>query len=319
MQLVINNYLITTPILDIIKQLKQELKAQGLNYFKEIHPKGEYIRITCPFHKDGQEDNPSCSIYSSYDNDEVEPGFCHCFTCNTALSLYKMIAYLFDKDEEWGKQWIIDRFGNTLVEKQLDLESIELEKEQPTYLDESILDTFEDYHPYMTERKLNKEVIEKFKVKYDPKDDSLVFPVWDEKDNLVMLTKRSVKNKFFNIEGGKEKPTYLLNYIRKENITTVIITEGQIDALTAWAYGMPAIATIGSPSKAQLDTLNQSGIRIYITIFDNDSAGERFKQQFLNRIRKDVLVLDCKLPEGKKDINDLSKEEFDKCIKELLK
>lgn len=91
----------------------------------------------------------------------------------------------------------------------------------------------DSFHPYMIKRHLNQDICNKFKVKYDNKSESLVFPVWDENNNLVMLTRRSVLNKTFLIDKGIDKPVYLLNYIQKENITKCIITEGQIDALTA--------------------------------------------------------------------------------------
>lgn len=45
-------------------------------------------------------------------------------------------------------------------------------------------------------------------------------------------------------------------------------------------------------------------------MFDNDDAGKRFTEKFNKNIRKDVFVLNCQLPKGKKDINDLSEDEF---------
>ena len=63
----------------------------------------------------------------------------------------------------------------------------------------SILDTFESFHPYMIKRKLTKRIIELFKIKYDPKTESIVFPVYNENNRLVMLTRRSVEGKKFFI------------------------------------------------------------------------------------------------------------------------
>ena len=64
-------------------------------------------------------------------------------------------------------------------------------------LDESILDTFESYHPYMTKRHLTKDIIDKYKIRYDKDYKALVFPVWDINGNLKFLTRRSVENKQF--------------------------------------------------------------------------------------------------------------------------
>jgi hypothetical protein len=50
-------------------------------------------------------------------------------------------------------------------------------------------------------------------------------------------------------------------------------------------------------------------------MFDNDQAGKRFEQKLLSKIRKDILVISVPIPfPNKKDINDLSQDEFDYCI-----
>ena len=50
-------------------------------------------------------------------------------------------------------------------------------------------------------------------------------------------------------------------------------------------------------------------------MFDNDEAGRKATSLFKKMIRKDVFVLEANIPTGYKDINDLSKELFDECIK----
>ena len=95
------------------------------------------------------------------------------------------------------------------------------------------------------------------------------------------------------------------------------ITEAQIDALTGWGYGFPCCASIGAITEEQVKILNKSGIRIFVLMFDNDEAGEKFANKFNRYIRKDVLTYRMIFPKGKKDINDLTKEEFDTCLNKL--
>ena len=168
----------------------------------------------------------------------------------------------------------------------------------------------------MTKRKLSKETCEKFKIKYDKDTNCLVFPVWNNKDELVFLTRRNIDSKNFYIDKGADKSTiYLLNYVLKGNYKVVVVVESQINALTLWQCGYPAIALFGAgTSKEQMETLNKSPIRHYLLAYDNDSAGIHGINNFQKYIRKDVLVDVINLPVGK-DINDLEQEEIDKLIK----
>lgn len=310
MELVIRNKIIDSPIDVILHTLKSELNNGKL---KDILPENkDNIAVTCPSHKDGRESNPSCQVYTRTDNDQVEYGKVHCFTCGYTQSLPEFITDCFDEEEGFGEEWLLERFGTSFNQNARFLPEINLNKNiKREYLDESILKEFNYYHSYMWERKLTKEVVDKFHIGYDDKRKCIVFPVWDEKNNLVMLTSRSVINKSFYIDENKDKPVYLLNFINKENIKTVYVAESQINALTLWSWGYPAIALIGTGSYEQYNILNKSGIRNYILCFDGDQAGNKGSERFIKNIRNDVFVSRKNIPQGK-DVNDLSKEEFDK-------
>lgn len=313
MDLIIDNKIINAPIPDILKQIKKET---GANLFKDIQFKRDNYVITCPQHKGGQENHPSCNIYCG-DSPEVEYGTVHCFTCGYSVPLYKLVADCFNEKDDFGKAWLVDRFGDTFIETQRILPAIDVSKKASVKkLDESILREFDYYHPYMWTRKLSRDIVDKFRVGYDKATDALTFPVYDEHNNLVMITKRSVSSKAFHIDENVDKPVYLLNYIQSQNIKTVIIVESQINALTAWTYGYPAVALFGTGSEHQYDILNKSCIRHYILMFDGDSAGDSGAKRFIKNIRKDVFVDVVKLPRGK-DVNDLSKEQFLDLFKQI--
>lgn len=308
MNLYIDNMVINTPIQDILYRLKHQLNNGKLQHIgKETNGN---IPVTCPSHKNGMETHPSCQIYCEKDNDKVEYGYVHCFTCGLSCSLPYFISLCFNSNNiEIGNKWLKDNFG--LLDTNINiLPKIELNKHKSKILDESILEKYNFYHPYMWKRKLSKEVVDKFHIGYDKDRDMLVFPVWNENNKLVMLTFRSVNNKTFYIDKDVNKPVYLLNFINKENIKTVYVCESQINALTLWSWGYPAIALFGTGSQYQYDILNKSGIRNYILCFDGDEAGLKGQKNFIKNIRKDVLCSYKQLPYGK-DVNDLSKEEFE--------
>ena len=311
MRLKIDHKLITTPIDVILTTARSELSNGKL---KDIKNHGRNTLITCPCHKGGRESTPSCFVLNVDDDPKVEYGYAHCFTCGYAEPLPKVIADLFDKDLEFGKDWLCDRFCSTFVVEDELLPSIELspKSNEPEFLDESILEQYDYYHPYMWERKLTKEVVDEFRVGYDHVRDAITFPVYDEKHRLKMVTARSVKTKRFYIPEGVDKPVYLLYNILERGMDTIFITEAQIDALTAMGWGYPCVATMGCPSKRQIDILNKSGIRSIIAIFDNDESGARFSLRLKKNLRKDILF-DTFSWGGlnKKDINDFSPAEFD--------
>lgn len=305
--LIINNYVIDTPIIDILEQVKKESPYKILKTMKKM---GEDIRVTCPFHKDGNEDHPSCNVYCG-DKDDIEYGYFKCFTCSEQGHLYDFVGKCFGEDSDFGKEWLIERFGNNYIDIIKIEDEIKLKKNSNNnYLNESILDNFQSYHPYMTQRKISNKIIEMFKLKYDPKTKCIVFPVWDENNNLVFLTRRSVENKKFIIDKDADKVVYLLNFINKFNIKECAIAESQINALYLWSIGIPAVALLGTGCKEQYNILNKSGIRVYYLYFDGDQAGDKGREKFINNIRKDVIVSTAILPRGK-DVNDLSVEEID--------
>jgi hypothetical protein len=126
-----------------------------------------------------------------------------------------------------------------------------------------------------------------------------------------MMPRRSIDYKTFYLDYDMEKPVYCLDFIQKNHYSTAIITEGPFDVLTAYSYGYPAIGTFGNPSDYQIDQINKSCITVLYTMFDNDDAGRKFTRLVKSKLDKRILVVEVKLPEGKKDINDLSFEEFE--------
>lgn len=313
--LVIDNKTISKPLIEIIKDIKSCLNNGKL---KVIKAKGNNIRVTCPHHNNGLENDASADIYIGPKDDRVEYGFFNCFACHDKGPFYHFVAECFDTSDEWAKEWLIEHYADGIIEYELDLPEIDINTLNKTeYLDEKILDTFEDFHPYMLKRKLTKEVCKEFEVKYDPRTKSLVFPVRDEKGKLVMLTKRSVENKNFMIDANKEKPVYLLYYLLKRNIQEAFIFESQLNCLAAWTHGFPSVCLFGTGSAHQYKLLNKSGIRVFNLVFDGDEAGDKGVRNFKKNIRKDVIVNVINVPRGK-DFNDLTYEEAEEIVTKQL-
>ena len=303
MSINIKNHIINTPVIDIVNRVKSQLTNGKL---RSVAVKGSEVRVTCPHHGDGKEKNPDCYINSE--------GIYHCFACGDSGRLSKFVGECFDKDEQFGENWLLENFDSSLLytldESDLyDEFTLDVKDKAKEYLDESILNSFQSWHPYLDKRHIKRSVCERFKIKYDPKTECIVFPVYDENNKLYMLTRRSVKTKKFVIDSDKEKPIYLFNVIKNNNINEVTVVESQFNALTLYSWGIPAVALFGTGTQHQYDLLNKSQIQHYFLCFDGDSAGKKGISRFISNIRKDVFVDVIIMPVGK-DVNDLTEEEF---------
>ena len=313
-KLKIDNYILEAPVIDVLRRLQLALTNGKL---REVKDGTENIVVTCPDHGGGREAHPACNIYVGEDT-KIEYGYFNCFVCNSRGNFLTFVAHCFDTSEAYAKSWLLKNFKGQLVEQYAfmseDIQPGRLKRKATPKLDESILDQYQKWTPYLAQRKLSRELCEFFKVRYDPKYRQVIFPAYDIHGNLVMLPKRSIDTKTFYLDKEQEKPVYCLNYIEQYGYKTALITEGPFDTLTGWQDGFPTIGMWGQFSDYQIEQLNKSCLNVLYVAFDNDEAGERFRRALKSRLSDRFILVDVQLPKGKKDINDLTKEEFLACI-----
>lgn len=305
----------------------QVLLQQNRNILRKIKRSGNNIMICCPNHKDGQERNPSCGVSLTY-LDGKPPGTAHCFACGYIDSLEGLISKCFGYDDpSFGLQWLMDNYvGDTEVgrpELKLDY-SRDIPINLATannYVTEQELSSYRYYHPYMYKRKLTNEVIEKYDIGYQ-KDfvfdknweptEVITFPVRDINGNCLFVSRRSIHGKTFFLPKEFIKPVYGLYELPKD-AKEVIICESVINALTCVVYGKPAVALFGTGDEAQYNTLSNLPIRKYILALDPDNAGNKGIYRILKSRLRNKMLTRLIIPEGK-DINDLTKFEFDNLL-----
>lgn len=308
-RLIIDNHIIKQDIKSILSDLKSILLNGKL---KDIRYRSDNVRVTCPVHKDGYENKPSCDIYVG-DSPDVIWGTTHCFTCGFKGQLFDFIAEASDKSVDWAKKWLKDNFTEQIITSEILAidEPIILgnKKTVRKYIAEKELDNYQSWHPYMQKRHLSRDICKEYDVKYDPKSDCIIFPVRDLSGKIKFITKRSVSSKKFIIDKDIEKEVYLLYNIINKGIKEVYVCESQINALTLLSWGYPAIALLGTGSDYQYSLLKKSGILKYDLCFDGDEAGKKGITRFIKNM-DNVFISIVDIP-NKKDVNDLTKEEFD--------
>ena len=301
---------------------------------------GNYYSIYCPFHSDGNERKPSCGVLL---NDEVRAGrmyhagWFHCFTCGIAYTMPEAVQKILkmksiNKDGlDWLKENVPGFSSNESFEYLIPQDTMEsinnkfalnyidsvLNKTEHKYVDEEELKTYRYTVPYMYERKLTDEIIEKYDVGVDMnwippnhknKVPCITFPVRDVNGNTLFLCRRSISGKLYNYPSGVTKPVYGMDVIPK-NCKSVVICESIINALTAEVYGYDAVALLGTGNSYQIKQLKESGIQEFVLCMDGDEAGRKASNKLKKALRDVGIVWVVNMPDGK-DLNDCSKEEF---------
>lgn len=306
--------------------LKFDLAQHGVDRFHIFRNNGDNIQTNCPFHKNGQERKPSFGV-----NGEIDK--CHCFACGWSGTIEEMISELYGYQDEgkFGKRWLIKRFNTVEIETRPNIMEgfngrtikndilggrcssnicDKISNNQDSFIDDEELDKYRYIHPYMYERGLTDEIIERFDIGYDRERKEITFPVRDIEGRCVFVAGRSVKSKFFRLPEGMDKPVYQAYKFTTGKYKECYLVESFLNCLTCWKYNKPAMAMIGTGNQKQYEILNKLPVREYILAFDPDDAGrkatERFKKYVHGKIIKELVYTD------NRDINDLQ-EEFLNC------
>ena len=315
--MIINNTTFECDLSMIIDELRSQLNTNGIKLLGVVRDTPDNIMVSCPYHKGGQERRPSAGIKKS-------SGVFHCFACGETHSINEMISYCFGKTDDlvgaFGWNWLLKNFLTVGVEDRRDL-NLDLTRTNNNgnssirFVTEEELDKYRVYHKYMWKRKMTPEVVDIFDVGYDEDTKCITFPVRDIRGNCLFIARRSVNSKFFNYPAEVEKPVYGLYELSQlhEFPKEVIICESMIDCITAWVYGKYAVALNGLGNELQFRQLNNMPCRKFILATDNDNAGKSARLR-LRKCLKGKIITEYILPDNRKDINDLSKEEFDNLI-----
>ena len=322
-------------------EVLQVLEQNGL--IRMNKQTGNYMQIYCPIHNDGNERKPSCGVLLKDEmrNGRKYPaGFFHCFSCGFAKTLPDAVSEILKNRSMSisGVDWLKDHIpGFEGVDSDFEYDRlvppelmqavtakymtdyiISIKKPKQSYVSEEELAKYRFTIPYMYERKLTDELIEKFDIGFDanwiPEGKKkpvpcVTFPVRDRTGRTLFICRRSVQGKMFNYPKGVTKPVYGLYELPKD-AKTVVICESCFNALTSWRYGKPAVALLGTGNPYQIQQLKELGVRTFIIALDPDDAGQKGTDKLKRALRQVALVFEMKgIPAGK-DINDLSEEEF---------
>lgn len=324
-----------------IELILDTLSAHGLVRLNKRT--GNWYQIYCPFHSNGQERKPSCgvSLVSQVRAGSSYPeGMFHCFACSASYNLEDGITKILQIKgfQETGVEWLSKNIPGYEPESESDALVPDILMEQLSnkfminkisnsvdkkFISESELASYRFIVPYMYERKLTDEIIERYDVGYDAnwippgrskKVPCITFPVRDADGNTLFLCRRSIQGKLYNYPEGVVKPVFGIDMIPK-GTKSVIICESIINALTAEVYGYDAVALMGTGNSYQIQQLKTLGVSEYVLALDGDDAGRRGAAKLKRALKDSAIIWTIHMPDGM-DLNDCDKSTFDKLYQE---
>ena len=335
----------STPVLASVYQilvvLQRELRLEGSHLLRDISLQkyeGQDIMFTCPYHKNGMENKPSCGITTrevKRGNNIIPAGTYHCFQCGSHGDITELISYCFGKADGglFGKKWILDRFNNYEIENRggfFRKIKVEADKSEASFVREEELEQYRYIHPYMYKRGLTDELIDIFDIGYDKSFrlreglnpfECITFPVKDEKGNVLFVARRSIKSKLFHYPSSADKPLAYLYEAQQlyPDSKTLWIVESLFNSLTLFKWGKPCVALLGTGSMSQMNKLKYLPYRKYIICTDGDEAGRKALYKLYNALSKYKLIERIEMIDGK-DVNDFREcKSYDEFLKELEK
>lgn len=297
---------------DVFVELEQLFDYYGLDNVVQSGP--EDLNANCPFHDDSHH----------HFGMNRESGLWNCFSCGEKGNIVNFIAAMESCSYDDASRKLLeisqdggigismtklkDRLGDLLMDKKpiLSSEFIPYEKM---------------LHPYLSARGFTEETAKAWGLGWSPDAERVVIPVLDEKGLARGFILRAVNERQqprYLYTRGKWKQEILFGMNMIESADRVIMTEGSLDAMWLWQHGYPAVALLGlGLGDRQLELL--SNFKIVISMLDNDEAGKNAlyrKRGIGDKMAKHGINLLCTgYPEGRKDPQELSKEEIEVMLK----
>lgn len=322
------------PIVATVEQVLKDIKLQlyGTGLLKDMSNTGADLMITCPFHKGGKENKPSCGVLLKEKVDrgkKYEAGTVHCYTCGYTADLPQFVADVLGLENNLaGYKWLIGKYNYSAQEREpIELNLYRGEAQKSSYMDEDEVERFNidllnsaEACEYLQKRELEDWLIYAYKLGYDKEDKTVLFPVRDMQGRVVFYKGRSIVGKHFYNAKDVDKSSLVFGLYElctghfSQGIATpdseIWITESEIDALSLISYGKFAVAIMGSHiSEAQCRELEKTPFRKFVLATDNDDAGRKGASQIKRLlIPKGFRFTNLKWNTDLKDINDLIKK-----------
>lgn len=244
-------------------------------------------------------------------------------------NLVKLLSLLRNEEYVETEDYLIEKYATILSDTDSLTLCLNLAVEQNTHKTFSMASLGHLYMvktDYLNKRGISAAVQEQFHIGYDPVNKAIALLWTDGKGAIINVKYRRTyaKSFYYEKEGQPIKHyVYGLYQCKIHKAKRVFICESEIDALTLWTHGYPAIAVGGSSlSENQKRLILSAGIEELVIATDNDVVGNRFREFLKGEFMGILTVLDFVTPAKVKDVNELLQKDvttnLENCINTVL-
>lgn len=266
-------------------RIRQLLKLYGVVDSQIVDTGNGWLNTSCLLarftHAKGLDTHPSFGIKI----DRLQSTY-YCFACQCSGTVEKLVRVLRDLTHQRNLE------AEQLVQHyDCDLSAVPI-PEAPVDDAAEVLEIISRCFPaemyqratdYLTAREIPLELIDRWGLLYDPKEDRLVMPIRDRMSGLVGVIGRAIGPMVqprYRTKGKFRKKGVWAGLHRVEDTGSIVLVEGLFDFFKVSAGGVKNVLSScgASVSLAQLNTLRQIFIhreapRLHLW-FDNDQAGQ---------------------------------------------
>lgn len=257
----------------LIRSIRQYvLEKTGRSYLGRIKQVHNNIMVSCPFHKGGQEQKPSCGIKTVSD-EKSNIGTVHCYSCGTTTDIVKMISYMLG--DSYNESEIDELFGlKTLLIKDAYTDKPRILwgiPEKRLENQESKLRTYRTYHPYLRSRNINEDTAKFYDIGFDAVMNQITFPIYDINHKCIGVGRRDIDKKQYLYPRAINKPLYGL-YELPKLVRSLFVVEGPFNLWSLHQWGKYGVALLGTGTERQYKALSMIQTVNYILALDPDTA-----------------------------------------------
>jgi DNA primase len=211
----------------------------------------------------------------------LDKGLFVCFSCNTGGSIKKLERHFGISSASTvgvGLDVIYRKLND--LRKGADLDT------GPVIKSENELIRYRVPSKHWADRGLKPATVDAFDLGYDLFAHAQTIPVRTMNGELLGVVRRFLDpdaDPRYKYPKGFHKAQHLFGswMVAADSFSgPVALTEGAIDAMTLWQYGIPAMAIYGSHvSDAQIRIMRRLGLHELVLFFDNDKAGMNIVRQ----------------------------------------
>lgn len=230
---------------------------------------------------------------------------------NKSGNILSLLGYLRSTDWAEAIDYLIEKYG-VLYDLTDDSEGVHIPTPKLTYSTSKLKEirgenVVQAVSPYVSKRGISPEVQREFAIGYGEGHRGFTaIPWYTTEGRLANVKYRSTTDKkFFYESNATPVKTIVYGLDKAKEYESVVVVEGEIDALSWWTAGIPSVA-VGSAhmSDEQSEAIKREGFkRIYLG-GDNDKQGRKLNRMVERGMRGYAEMYEIDYEEGK-DANDV--------------